>query len=73
MESHIEDVGDIIDEIHLLFVEKTTSCIVDIDSDTKNSDSLDFDMGGPINRCRDRSQYQQIPHAHISIVIGPTQ
>ena len=73
MESYIEDVGDIIDEIYLLFVEETTSCIVETDCDTSNNASTDLDMWGPIDRYRERSQHQKIPHAHISIVIGPKQ
>ena len=73
MESHIEDVGDIIDHIFLLFVEKTTSCIVETDSDTSNSASTNLDMWSPIDRYNQRSQHQQILHAPIAIVIDPTQ
>ena len=72
MESHIEDVGDIINDIHLHFVEETTSCIVETDSDTRNSDSIDSDMWGPIDKYRERSQHQQIPRAHIATMIDPT-
>ena len=43
VDSHIEDVGDIINSIHLLFVEETTSCIVETNSDTSNSASIDLD------------------------------
>ena len=41
MESHIEDVGDIIKSIHLLFVEETTSYHVETNSDTSDSASID--------------------------------
>lgn len=55
MESHIEDVGDIINSIHLLFVDETTSCIVETNSDTSNSASTDSDMWGSIKICSERS------------------
>ena len=73
MDSYLEYVGDIIDAIHFLFVEETTSCIVEIDSDTSNSASTNSDMWGPIDRYKERSQHQKISHAHIATVIGPTQ
>ena len=57
MESHIEDVGDIIDVIRLLFVEETTSCIMEIDCDTSNNDLADLDMWGPIDGYKERSQH----------------
>ena len=38
MESHIEDVGDIIDDINLLFVEETSSLIVRAHSDPQSLD-----------------------------------
>ena len=54
VESHIEDVRDIIDSIRLLFVEETTSCIVEIDSDTSDSASTDLDTWGSIDSCSER-------------------
>ena len=55
MESHIEDVGDINDSIHLLFVEETTSYHVETNSDTSNSASIDSDMWDSIDSCSERS------------------
>ena len=45
MESHIENVGDIIDDINLLFVEETSSLIVRAHSDTQPLDCSDMIVG----------------------------
>ena len=42
MESHIEDVGDIIDNINLLFFEKTSSLVVREHSDPQPLDCSDL-------------------------------
>ena len=42
MESHIEDVGDIIDDIHLLSVEETSSLVVREHSDPQPLDRSDI-------------------------------
>ena len=57
MESHIKYVGEIINDIHLLFVEVTTSYIVETDSDNNDSDSIDLDMWDIIYRYTMRSQH----------------
>ena len=82
MESHIKDVGDTIDDIHLPFEESSpnlyfnplyTSYTVETDSDTSDSASIDLDMWVSIKSYSERSLYQYSPHAYISIVKGPTQ
>ena len=55
VESHIEDVRDIIDDICLLLIEENTSYIVEIDSDTSDNDSIDLDIWDPIEKYRERS------------------
>lgn len=55
IESHIEDVGDIIDHICLLFFEENTSRIVETDSDTSNNTSIDLDTWGSTDRCSKKS------------------
>ena len=44
MESHIEDVGDIIDDINLLFVEETSSLVVRVHSDPQPLDCSEMNV-----------------------------
>ena len=49
------------------------SHIVETDSDTSNSASIDSNMCGYINSYSESLQHQHLPHAYIAIVIGLAQ
>ena len=74
-------------ETHEIFVEKDvhfeesspslssnplyTSYIVETDSDTSDSASIDSDKWGSIDSSNERSHHQSTPHAYIATVKGP--